>query len=71
MAESGLPPRQRSILEMITEYCRVTGEPCQAAYIARRLSLHQSTVSEQLGALYRKGWLRGPNSPAFPRRWIR
>ena len=69
---SPLTLRQQDVFTAISEYCRVTGEPCTANYLARRLGLHHSTVHEHLAALHRKGWLRAPNAPAMPRRdWLR
>jgi DNA-binding IclR family transcriptional regulator len=58
-----LTTRQRVIVMAIDDYTRVTGEPCPASYIARRLRLHHSSVQEHLLALHRKGWLRSPHSP--------
>lgn len=70
MADAQLTVRQRSVLGIISDYCRVTGEACTANYVARRLELHHSTVQEHISALHRKGWLRGPNAPAMPKRWL-
>ena len=64
---STLTDRQSTILKTIDRYCEATGEPCPANYLARRLSLHHSTIQEHLARLYRKGWLRAPNAPAMPR----
>jgi DNA-binding IclR family transcriptional regulator len=58
-----LTTRQRAIVTVIDDYTRVTGEPCPASYLARRLRLHHSSIQEHLSALHRKGWLRTPNSP--------
>lgn len=63
-----LPGRQRMVLDAIIRYHRVTGEPCPASYLARRLSIHHSSVQRHLELLHRKGWLRGANAPAMPRR---
>lgn len=65
-----LTERQERIFKTITKVVRATGEPCSASYLARQFSLHHSTVQEHISALYRKGWLRGPNPPAMPRRWL-
>lgn len=58
--------RQQKVLALVTEFYRVTGEPCTASYVSRRLSLHHSTIQCHLSALYRKGWLRSPGGPAVP-----
>lgn len=58
--------RQQKVLALVTDFYRVTGEPCSASYISRRLSLHHSTIQTHILALYRKGWLRSPGGPATP-----
>jgi hypothetical protein len=63
-----LPGRQRMVLDAIVRYHRVTGEPCPASYVARRLSVHHSSIQRHFEILHRKGWLRGPNAPAVPTR---
>lgn len=68
-AEGELTARQRDVLRVIEGYCQVTGEPCSARYMARRLSVHHSTIQQHLAALHRKGWLRTPNAPAMPVRF--
>lgn len=62
-----LPTKQRAILEIIRDHYRMTGEACSARYLARRLSIHHSTVQEHLRVLYRKGWLMTATGPAIPR----
>lgn len=69
--EPVLTTRQESVLVLVSDYYRATGEPCSASYLARRLSIHHSTVRDHLIALHRKGWLRSPNTPAVPLRWLR
>ena len=64
-----LPPRQRAALDVIVRYYRATSEPCPASLVARRMSVHKSTVQEHLSALHRKGWLRTANAPSVPTRW--
>jgi hypothetical protein len=59
-----LTTNQRRILEAIAGYCRATGEPCSAGYLARRFAKDPSTIREHLHVLYRRGWLRTPNSPS-------
>jgi hypothetical protein len=61
-----LPTKQRVILELVIQYYRLTGEPCSASYLARRLRVHHSTVQQHLSVLHRKGWLRTANGPAVP-----
>lgn len=61
----GLPMMQRRIVETIDHYSRATGEPCPGRYLARRLSLSQTTIREHLSALHRKGWIRTPGAPVF------
>lgn len=61
-----LPTKQRVILELVIQYYRVTGEPCSASYLARRLHVHHSTVQQHLSVLYKKGWLHTANGPAMP-----
>lgn len=63
-----LTARQQKILSEIDGYCQATGEPCSSRYLARRFSVHHSTIQEHLATLYRKGWLRTPNSPSSLRR---
>jgi hypothetical protein len=64
-----LPGRQRAVLDVVVRYYRATQEPCPAAYLARRLEIHHSSVQRHMFLLHRKGWLRAPNSPAVPTRW--
>lgn len=59
-----LTTQQRKVLEAVAAYYVVTGEACSTMYLARRLSLHHSTVQEHLVALFHKGWLKTPNAPA-------
>ncbi len=66
-----LTTQQRKIVEAIDAFNRVTGEACSANWLARRFTLHHSTVQEHLSALHRKGWLKTPNAPASLRRPIR
>lgn len=63
-----LTTRQRALVEAVDAFQRATGEACSAGYLARRFSLHHTTVREHLSALYRKGWLRAPNAPVWLRR---
>lgn len=63
---SGLTCRQAEVLEAIVAYCAVTAEPCPSRYLARRLSLHHTTVLEHFETLHKKGWLKGRSSPALP-----
>jgi len=65
-----LTDRQEKMYRAIARYVRATGEPCSASYLARQFSVHHSTATEYISTLYRKGWLRGPNPPATPRRWL-
>lgn len=62
-----LTTKQRTLLEFIRAYHETTGEPCPGSMLARRLSVHHSTIQEHLSALWRKGWLLTPNAPATPR----
>ncbi|HVJ24107.1 MAG TPA: hypothetical protein VM756_09250 [Burkholderiales bacterium] len=66
-----LTTQQRRVLEAIDDYWRVTGEPCPGALLARRFSLHQSTIQKHLDSLHRRGWLRSPSAPAHLRRFLR
>jgi DNA-binding IclR family transcriptional regulator len=66
-----LTTKQRALVEAVDAFERVTGEPCSASALARRLRLHHSTVQEHLSALHRKGWLQTPNSPVSLRRKLR
>jgi hypothetical protein len=59
-----LTTHQRRIVEAIERYEDATGEPCPAAWLGRRFSLHHSTIQRHLFLLHRKGWLKGPNAPA-------
>jgi DNA-binding MarR family transcriptional regulator len=59
-----LTTKQRQIIELIDAYQQTTGEPCTGHYLARRLACDPMTIRGHLAALYRKGWLHGPGSPA-------
>lgn len=63
-----LTTKQRALYQAITTYVRVTGEPCSASYLARKFSMHHSTVRNHLEELHRKGYLEAPNTPAMPTR---
>lgn len=65
-----LSTQQRIVLLAISDYQRLTGEACSASYLGRRLRLHHSTIQDHLSALYRKGWLRTPNTPAILRQTL-
>jgi DNA-binding CsgD family transcriptional regulator len=67
-APAPLTQRQQTILAAIGEYEAFIGEPCPSTYLARRFSLHHSTVQEHLSTLYRKGWLIAPNAPSTLRK---
>lgn len=62
-----LSTRQRVLLEIVIQYYRLTGEPCSASYLARRMHVHHSTVQEHLAVLHRKGWIVTASGPAVPR----
>jgi predicted ArsR family transcriptional regulator len=62
-----LPTKQRVILEIVIQYYRLTGEPCSASTIARRMSLHHKTVQEHFRKLHQHGWLTTATGPAIPR----
>lgn len=66
---SDLHPRQREVLDYVVRYYRTTQEPCSAAHLSRRLSVDESSIRRHFFILHRKGWLRGPNTPATPTRW--
>lgn len=66
-----LTTQQRRILEVIDDYQRVTGEACPGSYLGRRFERHHSTMQKHLFVLFRKGWLRAPNAPAFLIRTVR
>lgn len=59
-----LTTKQRSLVIIIEQYARATGESCPASYLARRLRIHHSTVQEHLTVLHRKGWIRTAHGPA-------
>lgn len=63
-----LTTRQRILVEAIDQYERGTGEPCPANWLARRFSLHHTSVRESLERLHRSGWLLTPNAPVRLRR---
>lgn len=66
-----LTPRQGTIFDLVDAYYRVTREPCPATIIARRLGVsYQAVRRNGFDALYRKGWLECPGSPATPRRFL-
>jgi transcriptional regulator GlxA family with amidase domain len=65
-----LTTKQRALVEAVDAYERATGEPCTSHYLARRFRVDPTTIRSHFFALYRKGWLRAPNSPASLRRKI-
>lgn len=67
-AQPSLSDREREVLGVVVRYVSGTGEPCPGRYIARQLGMHHSTIQQHLERLHRRGWLRGPNAPAFPTR---
>lgn len=61
MSQNGGAPlseRQRAVLSAIIDYRKATGEVPALMYLARRLSLHHSTVQQHVAELHRKGFLR-------------
>lgn len=60
---NALTLKQRRLVEAIDEYSRVTGEPCSAYYLARRIGVHHTTIREHLEALHRRGWVRTATAP--------
>jgi hypothetical protein len=66
--EYGLSIRQRQLLTAVEGYVRETREACPISYLARRFSMHHSSVQAHIYALHRKGYLATPNSPCRPRR---
>ena len=58
-----LTDRQRVVLAEISRYHIATGEPCPMSYLARKLSLHHSTVAQHVDYLRRKGALRSQGLP--------
>lgn len=63
-----LTARQQEILAFITEVHRVTGEPCSARLVARRMAISLEGVRKHVHALYRKGFLRTRSDGASPRK---
>ena len=66
----GLPTMQRRVVALVDQYTRGTGEPCPARYLARRLSIHPTTIRDHLSALHRKGWLKTSGAPVVLARKI-
>jgi hypothetical protein len=58
-----LTTKQAAVLSEITRYHEATGDRCRASYLVRRLELSRSGVQAHVDALWRKGWLRSPDSP--------
>ena len=61
------PPtlKQAAVLTLIERFCDgAGGDPCSASYLARKLGVTRETMRTHLHALYQKGWLRSPASPA-------
>jgi DNA-binding MarR family transcriptional regulator len=57
--------KQAAVLTLIARYHDGTGgDACSAAYLARKLGITRATMRTHLQALYEKGWLRSPASPA-------
>lgn len=67
-APAPLTTRQAEVYATITRYHEATGEGCGCRYVARKLAIHHEAVRSHFSALYRKGWLRSPTSPAVPAR---
>lgn len=61
-----LTTKQRALLGLVVDYYRVTGEPCSASYLARRMGVHHSTIQQHLAVLHHKGWLLTAKGPAVP-----
>jgi SOS-response transcriptional repressor LexA len=57
-AAAPLTDRQRAVLSSIIDYRKATGEVPSLMYLARKLSLHHSTVQQHVSELHRKGFLR-------------
>lgn len=66
LAAQTLTDRQAELLRELHRYYATTGEPCHGRYLARRLSLSNTTVRQHLDALYRKGWLYSRRTPIVP-----
>ena len=66
--QPSLNEKQAAVLSEIARYHEVTGEPCRASYLARRLSLSREAVRVHAAALWRKGWLCSQDSPSRLRR---
>jgi DNA-binding MarR family transcriptional regulator len=69
-SETGYPKpltaKQRVVLAEIARYFHANGEPCTAAYLARRLRISKTSVGKHLEALHAKGWLPAPCAPNKP-----
>lgn len=66
VAPQALTDRQRQVLSEVERYVEFAGEAPSVRFLARRLSLHPTTVEDHLRAICRKGWLRTPR-PSVPR----
>lgn len=66
MDTPGAPPtltqQQRLALMHITQYYAQAGEPCTAAYVARRLGVSRQVTRKHLSALVRAGLLASTSS---------
>jgi hypothetical protein len=63
-----LTARQQEVLTFIQEVHRVTGEPCSARLVARRMDISLERVRHIVVTLHRKGFLRSASDRAQPRK---
>lgn len=67
MPDTVLTARQAEVLRAIASYEPRAGEApgCPATYVARKLNIAKQVAHRYYTALYERGWLRGPGSPAI------
>ena len=59
-APQDLTDRQRQVYTLIARYVEATGEPPSVSFLARKMSVHRTTIQFHLEAICRKGWLSSP-----------
>lgn len=63
-----LPPRQATVLQIVSQYVETYHRGCPTVVVADALKKERTTIRWHFQELYRKGWLRSPGSPAKPKR---
>lgn len=65
-ARAPLTPRQAEVLDHVSRYYALTGEPASASYVARRVRVSHVAIRRHFAILHAKGYLRSSASPTIP-----